>query len=112
MTLETISYQDAKREIRFAIRRDLAQRAIDIVTAYHPKPVLGAKIEAQITEATPVVNTAEGEPLERSVMLNDGAVFYAIAQAVDRRHIIHSMRGNQSEYRLPADSVEARHVTI
>jgi len=111
MPLETVGYQDMPRSVRLAIKQDLAQRAIDIVTAYHPEPVLGAEIEARITESTPTVDTAAGEPIGRRVDIDD-AIGFAIGLAVSRKNIRHGMRGNQSVYSLPNDPVEAGHVTI
>ena len=72
--------------------------------------MLGAEIEAQITEATPVVDMAAGEALDRRVII-DSAVAFGIGLAVSKKNIVVGMRGNQLEYRLPNDPVEAGHVT-
>ena len=108
--MEFADFQDMPRGVKLAIKRDLAQRAIDIVTMYHPQPVLGAEIEAQITETTPTVDTAGGEPIGNHVEIAS-AVSYGIGLAVTRKAIHPSMRGNQLEYRLPANPIEAGHVT-
>ena len=108
--MEFADFQDMPRGVKLAIKHDLAQRAINIVTMYHPQPVLGAEIEAQITEATPTVDTAGGEPIDMRVDIGS-AVSLAIDLAVSRKNIQLGMRGNQLEYRLPANPIEAGHVT-
>lgn len=108
--MEYADFQDVPRAVKLAIKRDLAERALDIVTKYHPQPVLGAEIEAQITEATPFVDTAGGEPIGARVDI-DGAVGFGIGLAVSKKSIMHGMRGNQSTYSLPSNPMEAGHVT-
>ena len=108
---EFVDYQDVPRALKLEVTRDLAQRVLAIVTEAHPEPVLGAEIEAQITEQTPFVDTVAGEPIDRNVSINSAAVMMAREQAIRRGDIVPDMRGTQVTFRLPADPIEARHVT-
>ena len=107
---ERTEFQDQPRNIRLAIYRDLQQRAVDIVTVSDPEPVLGAEIEAQITESTPTVTTAEWQVLRDEVEVGS-AVALALGKAVDSRRLVMGSRGDQPTYRLPLNPEEAGHVT-
>ncbi len=110
--MEFLDYQDAPRKTKHAILRDLSRRVLAIVTEHHPEPVLGAEIDAQITEQTPFVDTAEGDPIGKHVYVSDFAVAYAREKAIQNKSVVVGMRGNQLTYRLPADGIEAGHVTV
>ena len=100
MYIETLGYDEMPRATRQAIVRDLSQRVLEIVTAHHPEQVLGAEIQAQITETTPVVDTAEGEPIGKQVVLSDMALAAAQEHAIKHHGVEVDMRGNQLAYRL------------
>lgn len=102
---EFVDYQDTPRALKIGITRDLAQRVLAIVTEAHPEPVLGAEIEAQITEQTRFVDTVAGEPLGRNVSVDGAAVTMAREMAIRKGDIIPGMRGTQLTFRLPVDPV-------
>lgn len=98
---EVVGYQDMPRATRQAIVRDLSQRVLDIVTSHHPEPVLGAEIEAQITEVSEIVDIANNEPLGDRVLLSSMSLALAKEQAVKKHGVVIGSRGNQLTYRLP-----------
>ncbi|MBH1980328.1 hypothetical protein I8H83_05345 [Candidatus Saccharibacteria bacterium] len=109
-SVTSLDFRDTSRAMKLSITRELANKAVDIVTSYAPDLVLGAEIEAQITESSLLLREAEGQPLDPPVYIGNAVVF-AIEQALHARRIVHDMRGNQSVYRLPSDPIEAGHVT-
>jgi hypothetical protein len=113
MTGEFRSYQDNPRSVKLAIKRDLADRVVGIVTERHPEPVLVAEVQARITAETPTVDTAEGKPLGMNVPLgHTGVVWYAIQTAMEKKQIVTDSWGDQAALRLPNDPYEAGHITM
>lgn len=108
MSEKFADYQDLPRAARQTLVRELSQRVLDIVGAHHPEPVLGAEIEAQISEQASFIDTDDGT----HVHIGDDVLWYAREQAVQKGGVIAGMRGNQLTYRLPDDPIEAGHVSI
>ncbi len=104
MVAEIVSYTDLPRKERLAIKRDIAKRVVDIVTEHHPEPVLMAELNAQITSETPIIDSAEGEPLDRRVSIGHaGVVVYSAQLAIERGDIVPDSWGDEITYRLPLD---------
>ncbi len=104
MNGEVVSYVDLPRKDRLAIKRDVARRVVDIVTEHHPEPVLLARLNAQITSETPIIDSVEDQPLDRRVLIGHaGVVVYAAQLATERGEIVPDSWGDEITYRLSSD---------
>lgn len=102
------SYEYLTRSEKLEVKDLLSQKVLEIVEVHRPNPVLEAEVEAQITEAKEPVVLTDGT----RVVVTDSSLVYALDYAVRKKGIMREMRGNQLQYRLPADPIEAGHVTL